>query len=168
MSSRPTGRTRKPKNPKSCHERALGLLAVRPRSRREIETRLLQAGFGQDEVDEVLASLERAGLIDDTQFALDLAEHAFNNKGSGVRAVASALRAKGVDISTVEAVTAGFAEHEEERARELAERRATRMRGLDRATAHRRLTDFLIRRGHSPSTARDAAARALAVEAELD
>ena len=37
--------SRKPKNPKSCHERALGLLAVRARSRRELERRLLQAGF---------------------------------------------------------------------------------------------------------------------------
>jgi SOS response regulatory protein OraA/RecX len=36
---------REPKNPKSCHERALGLLAVRPRSRRELERRLLQARF---------------------------------------------------------------------------------------------------------------------------
>ena len=35
------GRNREPKNPKTCHERALGLLAVRPRSRREMETRLL-------------------------------------------------------------------------------------------------------------------------------
>lgn len=159
------GRTREPKNPKSCHERALGLLAVRPRSRREIETRLLQARFPREEVDEVLASLERAKLIDDAQFAQDLAEHAFNNKNSGVRAVASALRAKGVDSATVEAVTAGFAGDEEERARELAESRAARMQGLDRRKAHKRLTDFLMRRGHSPSIAREAAARALALDA---
>lgn len=162
------GRTREPKNPKSCRERALGLLAVRPRSRREIQTRLLRAGFPGDEVEEVLASLERSKLIDDTQFAIDLAEHAFNNKNSGVRAVTSALRAKGVDNATVEAVTAGFADDEDERARELAERRAARMGGLDKATAQRRLTDFLIRRGHSPSTAREAASRALALDVALD
>lgn len=162
------GRTREPKNPKSCRERALGLLAVRPRSRREIQTRLLRAGFPGDEVEEVLASLERSKLIDDTQFAIDLAEHAFNNKNSGVRAVTSALRAKGVDNATVEAVTAGFADDEDERARELAERRAARMSGLDKATAQRRLTDFLIRRGHSPSTAREAASRALALDVALD
>ncbi|MCJ7832234.1 MAG: RecX family transcriptional regulator, partial [Actinobacteria bacterium] len=75
---------------------------------------------------------------------------------------------KGVDNATVEAVTAGFADDEEERARELAERRAARMGGLDKATAQRRLTDFLIRRGHSPSTAREAASRALALDVALD
>ena len=56
---------REPKNPKSCHERALGLLAVRPRSRRELERRLLQAGFEPEEVQDTLGRLERVGLIDD-------------------------------------------------------------------------------------------------------
>jgi hypothetical protein len=32
--------------------------------------------------------------------------------------------------------------------------------------AHRRLTDFLMRRGHAPSTARTAATRALGLAAE--
>ena len=53
---------REPKNPKSCHERALGLLAVRPRSRRELERRLLQAGFEPEEVQDTLGRLERVGL----------------------------------------------------------------------------------------------------------
>ena len=48
---------REPKNPKSCHERALGLLAVRPRSRRELERRLLQAGFEPEEVQDTLGRL---------------------------------------------------------------------------------------------------------------
>ena len=43
---------------KDCHERALGLLAVRQRSRRELERRLLQAGFEDDEVQESLERLE--------------------------------------------------------------------------------------------------------------
>ena len=38
------------KQPLDCHERALRLLAVRPRARRELESRLRQAGFETAEV----------------------------------------------------------------------------------------------------------------------
>ena len=65
-----------------------GLLAVRPRSRRELERRLLQAGFEPDEVADVLERLERVGLVDDEAFARQVAEHAFGVKRSGRRAVA--------------------------------------------------------------------------------
>jgi regulatory protein len=155
------GRTREPKNPKTCHERALGLLAVRPRSRHEMEVRLLRAGFDQGEVDDVLGRLERARLLDDEQFARDLAQQAFDVRRSGQRAVASALFAKGVSRETVEEVTAGYADGDPARALELAEARAVRMADLDPSKAYRRLTELLMRRGHSPSVARQAAGRAL-------
>jgi regulatory protein len=87
---------RKPKNPRSCHERALGLLAVRARSRQELERRLLQAGFEAQEVTDVLERLERVGLVDDRAFARQLAEHAFGVKRSGVRAVAGSLPLPGL------------------------------------------------------------------------
>ena len=89
-------RPRAAKNPKSCHERALGLLAVRPRARRELERRLLAAGFQADEVDDVLVRLERVGLIDDEAFARQLADHQFGSRHAGRRAVTSALLAKGI------------------------------------------------------------------------
>ena len=73
---RPHALGAEPTHPKSCHERALGLLAVRPRSRRELERRLLQAGFEPEEVADVLERLERVGLIDDEAFARQVAEHA--------------------------------------------------------------------------------------------
>jgi regulatory protein len=155
------GRTREPKNPKSCHERALGLLAVRSRSRREMEVRLLRAGFGSDEVETELATLERVRLLDDAQFAHDLAAQAFGSKKAGTRAVRSALAAKGVASTTIEAVCAEFSGSDEQRADELACARATRMGDLDPKTAYRRLTSFLIRRGHAPSVAYAAAGRAL-------
>ena len=88
--------SRKPKNPRSCHERALGLLAVRARSRRELERRLLQAGFEVAEVADVLERLERVGLVDDRAFARQVADHAFGVKRAGVRAVAGSLAAAGV------------------------------------------------------------------------
>ncbi len=87
---------REPKNPKSCHERALGLLAVRPRSRRELERRLLAARFEQNEVQDVLARLERVGLVDDEAFARQYAEQRFGARKEGSRGVEQGLRAAGI------------------------------------------------------------------------
>ncbi len=94
------------RNPKSCHERALGLLAVRARSRRELERRLLQAGFEAEEVSDVLERLERVGLVDDEAFARQVADHALGVKRSGRRAVVSTLMAAGVAPDVIEATLA--------------------------------------------------------------
>ncbi|MFM7719045.1 MAG: hypothetical protein ACKO8G_06105, partial [Actinomycetota bacterium] len=68
------GGRRTAKQPLPLHERALVLLAVRQRSRRELRSRLLGAGFPEHEVDEELAALESVGLIDDGAFARAAAE----------------------------------------------------------------------------------------------
>ena len=155
---------RKPKNPKSCHERALGLLAVRPRSRRELERRLLQARFEPEEVADVLRRLERVGLVDDEAFARQYAEHRFGSRKEGSRAVVNGLRAAGIAPSLAVAVAEEAPEDEEDRALVLATTRATRLRGLSPEKAFGRLSSLLMRRGYGPGVARDAARKALALE----
>jgi regulatory protein len=150
--------------PKSCHERALGLLAVRPRSRWEMDQRLRKAGFEIQEVEDVLVRLERVGLIDDRAFAEQFAQHRFEVKRSGARAVSGGLRAKGISPSLVATVMQREEGDEEYRAEELATLQAARMRGLDRAKAFQRLSSLLIRRGYSPDVARLAARKALGVD----
>ena len=165
----PTPRpSRAPKHPKSCHERALGLLAVRPRSRRELERRLLQAGFETEEVTDVLERLERVGLIDDEAFARQVAEHEFGERRAGARSVAGALAAKGVARATVEAVLAEAPEDEESRADALASVRARRLTDVEAAKAFARLSGLLMRRGYAPDLARRAARRALDLRAGED
>lgn len=156
--------SREPKNPKSCHERALGLLAVRPRARRELERRLLAAGFQTDEVADVLARLERVGLIDDEAFARQMAEYQFVSRRAGRRAVTSALLAKGIPPELAAAVAGDAPDDEPERALELARTRARRLGALDPAKAFGRLTSLLVRRGYPPEVARQAARRALDVD----
>jgi regulatory protein len=154
----PTSRAR---NPKDCHERALGLLAVRARSRRELERRLLQAGFPSQEVDDELGRLESVGLLDDREFARQLAHHELVARRSGARAVTSALAAKGVSAEVVAATLAELDHDPQERAEALARSRAGRLRGLDEATAFNRLASFLMRRGYDPGVSRDVARRVL-------
>jgi regulatory protein len=155
-----TGR-REPKNPKSCQDRALGLLAVRPRSRRELERRLLQARFEPDEVRDVLGRLERVGLVDDQAFARQFAEQRFGSRREGRRAVVSGLRAAGISPQLAEATADGAPDEEEERANALATARAGRLSGVDAPKAFARLTSLLVRRGYSSEVARGAARRAL-------
>jgi regulatory protein len=154
----PASRARKPKD---CHERALGLLAVRARSRRELERRLLQAGFPSGEVDDELTRLEAVGLVDDREFARQLARHELVARRSGTRAVTSALAAKGVSADVVAATLAELDHDPEERAEALARSRAGRLQGLDEATAFNRLAGFLMRRGYDPGTSRAVARRVL-------
>ena len=164
MAGSAPGRASRPKQPKSCHERALGLLAVRARSRRELERRLLQAGFETSEVDDVLGRLERVGLIDDAAFARQVAEHAFGVKRAGRRAVVSSLIAAGVAPDVIEDAVGQAVEGEDDRADALAASRAVRLRSIEPAKAYSRLTSLLVRRGYNPEVARGAARRALAVD----
>jgi regulatory protein len=160
-----TTRTRTPKHPLSCHERALRLLAVRPRTRRELERRLRAAGFDPQAVDEVLERLTSVGLVDDVRFAMEFAEHAVTAKRAGRRAVASSLAAKGVDRGTIELALERLDGDEDGRAVELARSRARALSGLPPDIAFRRLVAFLARRGYDGGLARRAAAGALALEA---
>lgn len=159
-------RQRTVKNPLDVHERALRLLAVRPRSRRELEVRLRQAGFEPEAVQEELIRLEAVGLIDDEAFARELAEHHLTSRRSGRRAVVGALAAKGVSRDVIEEALAGLRQDEGERALELARERAPRLAGLPPDKAFSRLSSLLMRRGYDPSTAREAARRSLGTQEE--
>jgi regulatory protein len=156
--------SRTAKHPLDLHERALRLLAVRPRSRRELEIRLLRAGFEREEVREELTRLEAVGLVDDEAFARELAEHHVTARRSGRRAVVGALAAKGVSRSVIEEAVAGLGEDEGERAMALALERAPRLAGLPQEKAFARLSALLMRRGYDPGTSRDAARKALRLD----
>lgn len=153
---------------KSCHERALGLLAVRQRSRHELQTRLLGAGFEPDEVEDVLERLTRVGLIDDEAFARSLAAYQFGSRRAGRRAVSSALVSKGVAADVVAAVLEEAAGDEEARARAVAEAKAARMGSLEPVKAFGRITSLLMRRGYAPEVARRAARHALEMDGAAD
>jgi regulatory protein len=159
---------REPKNPKSCHERALGLLAVRPRSRRELERRLLAARFEPNEVQDVLARLERVGLVDDEAFARQYAEQRFGARKEGSRGVEQGLRAAGIAPALAAIAAEGASDDDEDRAAELARSRASRLSGVAPQKAFARLSSLLMRRGYSPEIARSAARKALEIAVQDD
>lgn len=150
---------------RDVHDRALGLLAVRQRSRAELQRRLLGAGFGAEEVAAELSRLEQVGLIDDRAFARAVVEHAVRSRGEGRRAVARRLFAAGVDRTIADQVVGEMIQNDEaERALELAVSRAGRLVALPPEKAFGRLSGLLARRGYPPEVARWAARKALALE----
>jgi regulatory protein len=162
-----TGRGARPKRSgtkKDIHERALGLLAVRQRSRRELERRLAQAGFDRDEVAGELTRLEDVGLLDDAAFARAVVESRMGNRGESRRAVAGKLAQAGIASDVAFEALDGAVDGEQERADRLAETRAPKLAGLEPQAAFQRLNGFLARRGYAADVARAAARRALAVE----
>ena len=158
------GSGKRPSKRKDIHERALGLLAVRQRSRRELERRLVQAGFEPDAVEAELARLDQVGLIDDAAFAAAVVESRMGARGESRRAVGVKLQQAGVDRDVALAALDEAPEGEQDRADRLAQARASRVSGLDPAVGFARVRGFLMRRGYPPGVARQAARRALGLE----
>ena len=152
------------RRPLDCHERALRLLAVRPRARRELESRLRRAGFETAEVSSELDRLEEVGLLDDGAFARELADHHMTVRGSARRAVAAVLASKGVSRETIDRTLAGMEEDESVRALEVAMDRARRLTSLRPEAAYGRLVSFLARRGYDGGISREAARAALGLD----
>jgi regulatory protein len=96
-------------------------LARREHSRRSLAERLQRAGIGKSEAEEVLAELERLGLLDDTRFALERAR-VLAERGKGDAAIRFDLELSGVSTSAVEEALARL-DPERERAERLVGRR---------------------------------------------
>ena len=97
----------------------------------------------------VLDRLTEVGLIDDAAFAAAWVSSRQAGRGLARRALASELRAKGVDGDVAAAAVAEVDPQDEwDAARQLVQRRAPAMRRLDRVTAERRLVGMLARKGY--------------------
>jgi regulatory protein len=123
-----------------------------------LEARDLDPEVVADEV----SRLEGVGLLNDRELAENLLQTKQGRKGLGRGAVTSELRSRGIDASVIEEVLAETDDADEQaRADEWAEKRANSLRGLDRATAERRLNGYLMRRGYRSDTIRRAVEKAL-------
>ena len=139
----------------SAYEAGIRLLARRAHSRVELRRKLVRRGYDGDEVDEILARLERQGYVDDAAFAVG---HVRRRAVSlGPLALSAELSARGVDRRLADAALAGF-----DQAAQLAAatKLAERLSGSRRPAGFRELLDSvgpkLLRRGYSQGVAREA------------
>jgi regulatory protein len=141
---------------------SLHALTRRARSHRELERVLRSREFSDDVIAHEVERLERVGLIDDIALAQNLVGSLQERKGLGRTGIAAELARRMLSPAAIEyALELVDTGDELARARELAVKRAPQLASYDRATAERRLSGYLARRGYSGSTVRAAVEHAL-------
>ncbi len=123
-----------------------------PRTSAEVRRRLAKGGFTEEVMEQVVADLERAGLLDDSRFSADWVESRNRRKGLGRVRLAAELRQKGVSREQAEEALQDLdPETELEGALELARKRVSSYPPED-PSSKRRLAAFLQRRGYGWDT----------------
>jgi regulatory protein len=123
----------------AARDACIRLLAVRPRTRAELDTALRRRGFDDDVITDLLDRYSDVGMIDDEAFARAWVTSRHHSKGLAKRALAGELRRKGVaDDDLGAALDELDGDTEVETARALVERRLRSERAAaQRATVRR-------------------------------
>jgi regulatory protein len=129
-------------------EVALHFVAYRPRSEREVRDRLRRRAFVPEAIDYAIEKLRGWRYLDDRAFAEYWVENRTEHAPRGRRALASELRAKGVERDVVDDILEERELNEDEAALDLARKRLRSLASLDAETQKRRLAAFLSRRGY--------------------
>jgi regulatory protein len=147
-------RERAPLDPEKARkrtlERAVRLLAAKPRSVGELRERLLEKEWTTAEaVDAAIAKLSEYGYLDDERFAENFANARVRQKPVGRTRLARDLKMKKISPDTVDAaLNSVFAETPEEKLVDEAIARRVRLRGRPETRQETKsLFDHLLRRG---------------------
>ncbi|MCZ2831086.1 regulatory protein RecX [Modestobacter sp. VKM Ac-2986] len=119
------------------------------KTRKQLADLLAKKEVPAEVADAVLDRFTDVGLIDDAAFAAAWVSSRQSGRGLARRALASELRAKGVDGEVAAAAVAEVDPQAEwDSARALVARKMPSMQRLDRVTAERRLMGMLARKGY--------------------
>ena len=137
---------------------ALRYLAHRARTKREIRDKLREKEFAETDIEQTIENLERAGLLNDAEFARMYVRDALSAKPVGKNLLKRKLLLFGIEKTTVdEVLQEAFADVNDEEAAMEAGRKflkkslATR-KASDKVQLRSRLSGFLSRRGFSWTT----------------
>lgn len=131
-------------------ERAIKLLAAKPRSVAELRERLLRGKNTNAEIVEtVIARLREYGYLNDERFAFSYASYKVKQRPVGRRRLEQALKFKKVDSGVAsEALEMVFSETPEEQLIDRAIEKRLRIRGKPKSRAETKsLFDHLLRQG---------------------
>ena len=130
--------------------RAVKLLAAKPRSVRELRERLLEKLWTNDEiVDRVIEKLKEYKYLDDEQFAHDLALSKLRQKPQGKRRLQQTMSQKKLDKEIVaNAIADAFEKMREDELIELAIAKRLRLKGKPETREDtKKFYDHLMRQG---------------------
>lgn len=147
----------------ATYDAATAALALRGRSRRELERWLMQRKHAPADIRSALDRLDDLGFLDDEAYARSYARAKMAVGKSSRRRIAMELSRRGVARDVVDRVMreAGEEEGFDERGalEAAAERRARSLAKLDPVVGRRRLTGFLLRRGFESDAVRQVVGR---------
>ena len=147
------------------YDRALNMLAFQARSSRDLRRRLVRKGELEAHADRAVARLVEKGLLDDGQFARQVARSKLVGQGASKRRLQQELFKRGVERPVADEAIAEVLGDERVDEGEVVERIARKklgsLSGLDVATQRRRLYGFLARRGYDSDVIRRAMAAVL-------
>ena len=132
--------------------RAVKLLAAKPRSVRELRERLLEKLWTNNEiVDDVIEKLKDYKYLDDEQFARDLAMSKLRQKPQGKRRLQQVMSQKKLDKSVVDdAITEAYEKLPETDLIDLAIEKRLRLKGAPKTREDtKKFYDHLLRQGFS-------------------
>ena len=132
--------------------RAVKLLAAKPRSIAELRQRLLEKLWtNQEIVDVVIEKLKEYKYLDDSQFAMDLAVSRLRQKPQGKRRLQQLLSKKQLDREVLEnAIATAFEKLPEERLIDEAISKRLRRKGKPKTREDtKKFYDYLLRLGFS-------------------
>jgi regulatory protein len=135
-----------------AYERALKLLAGRPRSAGEIRKSLASKKIDSSTIDAVITRLEGQGYLDDLAFARLWVSNRQQFKPQGTRALRFELREKGIATEIIDQVLEGL--DADDAAYRAALKKARSLRQLDTRTFRDKLGAYLVRHGFNFDTAR--------------
>ncbi|MFL6469092.1 MAG: regulatory protein RecX [Pyrinomonadaceae bacterium] len=130
--------------------RAVRLLAAKPRSVAELRERLLEKLWTNEEIVEaVIEKLKEYNYLDDEQFARDTAVSKLRQKPQGKRRLQQAMSQKKLDRETVDrAIVSAFEKHPEEELIDVAIEKRIRLKGIPATREdEKKFYDHLMRLG---------------------
>lgn len=130
--------------------RAVKLLAAKPRSVAELRERLLEKSWTNRQiVDAVIERLSEYKYLDDNQFARDLAVSKLRQKPQGKRRLKQSMSQKKLDREIVdEAITAAYEELPETDLIDRAIEKRVRLKGIPETREDKKkFYDYLLRQG---------------------
>ncbi len=130
-----------------CLNAATHFLGYRPRSESELRKRLIQRGFQSASIEAVIARLREQSLVDDVAFARFWKENRDTFSPRSQWLTGLELRRKGVSDDIISTVVSDV--DDDDSAYRAASSRVRRLPLSDYQAFHRRLGDFLKRRGFS-------------------
>ncbi len=128
-------------------DRAVSCLAVRARSKKEIESKLLQSGYLPNTIEMVIYKLSKEGLLDDEAFARQWVQ-VRTQRSQGKGKIAQELYRKGIEKDTAETALDSLEEDQQlQSAKAVCEKWRTRHPNDDPKAMTQKLMQALVRRG---------------------